>query len=632
MTTTPTAPPPADAPAEPGTFDVEETLPRVPLPTLEDSAALFLEWCAPLLTADELAVTEKSVDELLAPDSTARVLHAELERYDASPGVHSWLDDFWDSRYLGRRDRIALNANFFFLFQPTDDDQLTRAAGLIIAALDYKRQLDAEAIAPVVLRGQAMTMVQNKFLFSATRIPGDDQDTVRAPYSDEWPGPSPFRHIVVFVKGHAFRMDVIGPDGVPYAIDDLVAGLGAIQDAGATPADPATSIGRLTTKARAEWAASRRALLAHDPANAEALDTIETALFCVCLDDLDPRSAAGDGGDATLPACDHLLHGDSGNRWFDKAVSFVVFADGSSGINVEHCHLDGTTILQLVDAMLTGTAADHAAAAGATAQGAPPFAPVEAVLDDALRADVLAAGQAFTDYAEANATTTVSFQGFGSDRAKQLKMSPDAFVQMAYQLAHRRSKGLTGATYESIATRQFRHGRTEAMRVVTPEVVAFADTMDDPSASDEAKVAALRAAGAAHAARSKQSARGEAPEQHLWELLWIQKRKGASLGATAPMALFESPGWTIMRDDYLSTSSAPSVHIQYFGFGATSLKCIGVAYVLLPDRLNIYLSTPATVAAEMHTYAEELRRAIGEIDALLAADVAAGAASGTASG
>ena len=54
-----------------------------------------------------------------------------------------------------------------------------------------------------------------------------------------------------------------------------------------------------------------------------------------------------------------------------------------------------------------------------------------------------------------------------------------------------------------------------------------------------------------------------------------------------------------MRDDYLSTSSAPSENIQYFGFGSTSSRCIGVAYVLLPDRFNLYLSTPPPVAEQM---------------------------------
>ncbi len=118
-----------------GTFAHEAQLPRVPLPTLEDSAARFLDWCAPLLTSEQLEATEQAVRSFLAPDSPARLLQAALEEYDARPDVHSWLDDFWRQRYLGRRARIALNANFFFLFQDTAQGQVARAAGLILAAL-----------------------------------------------------------------------------------------------------------------------------------------------------------------------------------------------------------------------------------------------------------------------------------------------------------------------------------------------------------------------------------------------------------------------------------------------------------------------------------------------------------------
>jgi carnitine O-acetyltransferase len=460
-----------------------------------------------------------------------------------------------------------------------------------------------------------MSMVQHKFLFSATRIPGDVQDTVRAPYTDEWPGPSQSRHIVVFVRGHAFRMDVVGPDGRPHTLDELTAGVGAVLDAGATPAAADTAVGRLTTKARAEWAASRRRLVALDPANAAALDTIETALFCLCLEDLRP------GED--LQACDLMLHGDSGNRWFDKALSLVVFADGTAGVNVEHCHLDGTTMLQLVDAMLSEPAAQHSQRSGAASQGAPTVAPIDFVLDDDLRADVRSAGDAFADFAAGTATAAVSFTDFGSDRAKQLGVSPDAFVQMAYQLAHHRTRGMVGATYESIATRQYQHGRTEAMRVVTPEVVRFVAAMGEPDADAATRTAALRAAADAHVARARDCQAGRAPEQHLWELQLVQQREGDELGATEPLALYTSPGWLTMRDDHLSTSSAPSVNIRYFGFGATSTQCIGIAYVLLPDRLNVYLSTARAVADDMHTFADELATAIVQLEELLASEVAA---------
>lgn len=483
------------------TFAADDQLPRVPLPTLEDSCGRFLQWCEPLLTADELAATRAAVDDLLRVDGPGRTLQAALAEYDATPGVGSWLDLFWPSRYLGRRDRIALNANFFFLFREetplatsTAATQVDRAAGIISAAVDYKLALDQEAIAPVTQRGQQLSMWQNKYLFSETRIPGPEQDAVRVPYSDEWPGHSEARHIVVFFRGSTFRMDVIGPDGTPYAPEDLADGLRAVLKAGARPARTDSAVGHLTTKARADWAASRQRLLA-EPANVAALDSIETALFAICLEDFVPRDE--------LHACDQLLHGDSANRWFDKSVSFIVFGDGQAGINVEHCGLDGTTILSFVDALLETPVQEHAARSGAQAQGLPPVEPIEFVLDAALRGDIAAAGADFTHYAAENATQTVSFPDFGTARAKQLGISPDAFAQLSYQLAHRRSKGLTGATYESIATRQYRNGRTEAMRVVTPEMVAFVDTMRDPGADAAAKLAAAcggyRARGAGQA-------------------------------------------------------------------------------------------------------------------------------------
>jgi carnitine O-acetyltransferase len=600
-----------------GTFAHEDRLPRVPLPTLEETAERFLDWCSPLLTPEQLAETRAALADFIRPDGQGRRLHAALQEYDSSEGVHSWLDTFWPYRYLGRRDRIALNANFFFLFHDPPSDppsgQTERAAALIASALHYKLRLDAERIEPVVQRGRPLSMEQNKYLFSATRIPGAVQDTVRVPYTDEWPGPSTARHIVVLHRGAMFRMEVLGPDGYPHTLDELRAGLRLVRESGdrrGAPVDPTSSVGHLTTKARAAWAADRSALLGHHPDNAAALEDIETALFCVCLEDEAPADA--------LAAGDALLHGDSGNRWFDKAVSLIVFADGQAGINVEHCGLDGTTVLSFVDALFAAPAEQQSADSGARPQGEPAVRPVEFVLDDTLRAEVRSAAEEFAAYAADTATTTVAFDDFGADRAKELGSSPDAFVQLAYQLAHQRAKGRLGTTYESIATRQYRRGRTEAMRVVTDEMRRFVETMEDPATDAAARRAAFRAAADRHVRRARECQQGQAPEQHLWELQLLGERRGAELGVTGPHPLYSSPGWLVMRDDYLSTSSAPSANIRYFGFGSTSSRCIGIAYVLLPDRFHLYLSTPRAVAEPMYVFADRLREAVYELQELLA--------------
>ncbi|WP_211288644.1 choline/carnitine O-acyltransferase [Actinophytocola xinjiangensis] len=581
------------------TFGNEEHLPRVPVPTLADSCRHFLEWSAPLLTAEQRAETEAAVESFLAPEGGAHEWQAALERYDARPDVPSWLEDFWDHRYLGRRDPIAINANYFFLFGESDEDQVTRAARLVSASVDYKLRLDEETIPPAVQRGRPLSMAQQRFLFATARIPGAVQDTARAPYSAEHPGPATERHIIVFYRDTPFRVDVVAPDGRPYDREDIGDALRTIMKTGTFTDDRRSAPGHLTTMRRADWAAARESLLA-DEANAAALTEVESALFCLCLEDLAPEG--------TKQACDQLLHGDSGNRWFDKSFSLIVFADGTAGINVEHCGLDGTTILSFLDTILGEEPGERA-----TASGQPLISPVEFTLDEDLRRTAGEAADAFAAFAAATATETVSFRDFGADTAKSLGMSPDAFAQLAYQLAHRRAKGLTGATYESIATRQFRHGRTEAMRVVTPEIFTFVSTMDDPTSDQDTRRDAFRAAAAAHVARAKECQAGDAPEQHLWELDRIARRDGA----TESHPLYHSPGWQVMRDDYLSTSSAPSANVEFFGFGSTSPQCIGVAYVLLADRLNIYLSTPTHVADQMHTFAAELGRALRELVDLL---------------
>jgi carnitine O-acetyltransferase len=586
----------------PTTFGFEDSLPRVPIPDLEASGARFLEWCAPLLTEEQLATTRATVDEFLAPDSPARAGYARILEREATPGVHSWLDEFWRDRYLGRRVRTAINANFFFLLHDYAGGQFERASGLIMGALDHKSAIDEERFPPTTQRGSPLSMDQHKYLFSSTRIPSIERDHPRTPYTAEWPGPSTERHILVLVLGNLFRLNVIGPEGVPHTLDELAGALKAIAGS-VTGRGP--GVGHLTSLDRADWAQVRERLLAHHPDNRDAMDVVERALIAICLELSSP-----DGVPAT---CDELLAGDSGNRWFDKAISFVVFPNGRAGLQGEHSNLDGTTVAEFIESVVRRSHTEHAQAAGARSQGQPEWSPVAFVLDDALSADIQHAHQSFEQFSEQATGELVDIPGFGSNVPKQLGMSPDAFMQLAFQLSHHRAKGFLGATYESISMRRYHHGRTEAMRVVTPEIVAFVDAMADPATGPAERAAFARAAAAEHVARAKGCQTDQAPEQLIWELQLEERRHGLD----SQLAIYDSPGWQIMRDDYLSTSTVSSAHVVILGFGATSGRCIGVAYQLLPDHLTIYLSTPTPIADGMVMFIAELPRAIDDLAAVL---------------
>ncbi len=603
----------AATPVENGTFSHLGTLPRVPLPELQDSLTRFEQWCTPLLTEEELELTHEAIAEFAHPEGPGAILHAALKARAQQPDIHSWLDEFWPARYLGRRVPVAINANFIMAFKQQSLTQIQRAALLIGGAIRYKQLLDKELIPPAMQRGKQLCMAQNKYLFSTTRIPGEVRDIARTPYSKIEPGSSQARHILVIHKHQLFRLDVIANDERAYSLNELETALQSILNTFQDRLSEQESVGYLTTLPRTDWAQVREELLTESVDNPDHMEAIEQALFCLCLDEAEP--------DDLHHSADQLLHGDGGNRWFDKSVSLIVFKNGEAGINCEHCGLDGTTIVDFVDFLHSKTTCDALQITPADSIGIPDLSAITFTLNSSLRDTIQAAGKAFHELADNTATTYFSFDNFGAAHIKSLKLSPDAFVQLGFQLAHFRTKGLIGTTYESIATRQYDRGRTEAMRVVTPQIIDFINCMQDPQLDASSKRQALLSAAEQHTARLRQCQSGEAPEQHLWQLQLIAHERGIELGVGEHFSLFESPGWLKMRNDYLSTSSAPSDNITVFGFGATSEQCIGVAYLVRNESIKAYLSTPSAVAQHMHLFSDKLHVAFQEMANILQEEV-----------
>jgi len=122
-------------------------------------------------------------------------------------------------------------------------------------------------------------------------------------------------------------------------------------------------------------------------------------------------------------------------------------------------------------------------------------------------------------------------------------------------------------------------------------------------ASREARIRAFRDAADKHVRRARECQNAQAPGQHLWQMQLIALKHGAALGIAVKLTLFDSPGWKTMRGDFLSTSSAGSKNCSLFGFGATSKQCIGIGYIVWPQSITAYLSTPQSVESAMQNQA-----------------------------
>lgn len=97
-------------------------------------------------------------------------------------------------------------------------------------------------------------------------------------------------------------------------------------------------------------------------------------------------------------------------------------------------------------------------------------------------------------------------------------MSPDAFIQMAFQLAYFRQYKKFCLTYEPAMTRHFRKGRTETVRSCTQESSAWAKSMDTDSFSRNEKLEMFKTACQKHQKNSLDAMYGNGVDRHLFAL------------------------------------------------------------------------------------------------------------------
>lgn len=165
-----------------------------------------------------------------------------------------------------------------------------------------------------------------------------------------------------------------------------------------------------------------------------------------------------------------------------------------------------------------------------------------------------------------------SFQGYGSDFMKQSGYSPDAYVQMAMQLATYRLFGEQAGTYEATQVRPFLHGRTETTRTVSTQSAAFVHEMglspkmnETDSESRKEKLRLLQDAVNAHVKYIGLAAKAQGVDRHLMGLSMLVKD-----GETAP-DLYSDPLFARSKRWRVSTSNLTHPKFENWGYGEGKL-------------------------------------------------------------
>ncbi|KAF9579184.1 hypothetical protein BGW38_004654, partial [Lunasporangiospora selenospora] len=538
------------------TFAFQETLPKLPVPTLEETLAKYLRTIEPLTTPEELERNKALAKDFIKPGGLGQALQQRLLDVDrAAP--KNWLNDTWwiSKAYHEWREPLLVNSNWYIMmknevnhptvFQPSAENsaystfQVKRAAHVSQQLLDYAEKLFRQEIAPERTRSGPLCMNQYTQLFGVTRIPQHGCDRL---VNNAFPSTS--KHIVLIAEDQLFKVDMYSKDGKRLLDGDVERQfLNALTQL--KHIKRSAPIGLLTCDQRDAWANAREHLLVLDPQNRKSLQVIEDALFCVTLDSIKEPTKI-DRKDDFAEWAKFGMHGHGGhNRWCDKSLNLIFERDGKFTCHGEHSPCDALIPALIMEYIVLKPTDLNAPSINGFVD-APTYLPF--VTDAKVQEHIKAATVTIENLSKNSDCGIINFEEYGVDFVKKsVKTSPDAYLQMAIQLGYYKQMGQSCATYETGSTRQFRDGRTETTRTLSSESAAFCKAMEDPSVKPEEKMKRLRAALAAHSAYQKDVANGRGCDRHLLGLR-LCMQSGESHG------LFQEPVFTKSGAFLLSTS------------------------------------------------------------------------------
>ena len=541
----------------------ENSLPRLPVPSLEETSTRYLHSVRPLLSNDEYQRTKAAVEDLAKPGSLGRELQKRLLARRNDPRSRNWLYEWWnDLAYLTYRDPVVPYVSYFYSHR--DDrarrDPAKRAAALTTAVLEFKKQVDEGTLEPEYMKNVPISMESYRWMFNACRVPADKRDyPVKYDYREQ-------KHIVVVRKNQFFKIPhEVG--GQQLNTSELEAQFRRIYQ----KATKAPAVGALTTENRDVWTKARKNLLAASAANAAALEDIQSAAFVVCLDDAAPVTLA--------ERAHQYWHGDGCNRWFDKPLQFIVNDNGTSGFMGEHSMMDGTPTHRLNDYVNMLIVHNKLDFSNPTVRSSlPDPKPIAFHVNEQVQKDISRAVADFDALIGQHELAVQAYQGYGKGLIKRFGCSPDAYVQMVIQLAYHKMHGRNRPTYESAATRRFQQGRTETCRSVSVQSVAWCDAMADPDASREESERRFRAALDAQTKYIADASAGKGVDRHLLGLKLCLKE-----GEEMP-AVYKDPAYGYSSSWFLSTSQLSSEYFNGYGWSQVIDDGYGIAYMINENR------------------------------------------------
>lgn len=522
------------------TFQYQDHLPPLPVPSLHESLQKYLEAVKPFASEEEFEATVKTVREF--EEGIGKELHHKLQQRANSK--RNWLEEWWlDAAYLEVRVPSQLYVNFGgpapyleHCWPPADGVELHRASISTWLALQYWDMIRTERLPPQKAGKTPLDMDQFRMLFNTCKVPGVNKDTIHNYFKTVSEGPCP-SHLVVICRGRIFTFEGVC-NGEILTPPELFRQLSYVKAQCEDRAEGA-GVAALTSEERTQWAKAREHLINIDPHNKDLLEIIQSSLFVISLDETKPYSTPENYTNMTSEA----MVGNPTIRWGDKSYNSIVYADGTFGSNCDHAPFDAMVLVSFcwyMDQQLKATGGKWK---GRDSVRSMPL-PEELVftVDSKALEDISHAKQQYLETTRDLQIVCYAFTAFGKAAIKQRKLHPDTFVQLAMQLAYYRLYREPGSCYETAMTRKFYHGRTETMRPCTAAALDWCRAMLHPSCDSNARRKAMFLAFNKHNKLMAEAQEGKGFDRLLLGLYLIAKEEGLPLPELFKDPLYSKSG------------------------------------------------------------------------------------------
>ncbi|XP_078539011.1 carnitine O-palmitoyltransferase 1, liver isoform isoform X2 [Lissotriton helveticus] len=603
---------------KPMLYSFQTSLPHLPVPSVKNTVNRYLDSVKPLMDETDFRRMNALAKDFAITLGPKLQWYLKLKSWWATNYVSDWWEEYI---YLRGRGPIMVNSNYFamdFLYVIPTTIQAARAGNAIHAILLYRKKLDREEIKPLMAQNTIpMCSAQYERMFNTSRIPGVETDTIQHVKDS--------KHIVVYHKGRYFKVWLYH-DGRLLKPREIEQQMQRILDDKSEPQPGEEHLAALTAGDRIPWAKARKSHFTNGK-NKQSVEAVEKAAFFVTLDDTEQGYNKEDPVTSLDSYAKSLLHGKCYDRWFDKSISFVAFKNGKMGMNMEHAWADAPIVGHLWEYVLATDSFqlgynEDGHCKGETNLNIPPPARLQwdipAECQEVIE-NSLSTASALADDVDFH---SFPFDSFGKGLIKKTRTSPDAFVQLALQLAHFRDKGKFCLTYEASMTRLFREGRTETVRSCTNESCDFVKSMADPTQTDEKRLKLFKIASEKHQHMYRLAMTGAGIDRHLFCLYVVSKY----LGVDSPfLKEVLSEPWR------LSTSQTPQQQVELFqldknpeyvssggGFGPVADDGYGVSYIIVGENLiNFHVSSKfSSHETDSHRFGKHIRDAMNDILAL----------------